>query len=200
MSNFSKMMISNIVKNTDTRLGTVVPGEQIPGIDSLKEWIKWLSYRPSFEQEKITSISLKTVTDLTVDDLETLLQYKKEEKMTLLFKKYKSNECTADEFMEVYNYMSNSITNLMLRKLTRSELEAANMELSKFNDFDTEKLDEKVKTAKKGEDYNALSMIDYYVVHMLAIKKVRIKSKGYQKSLTAALRRNNAMHYKNLLK
>lgn len=200
MSNFSKMMISNIVKNTGTRLGTVVPGEQIPGIDSLKEWIKWLSYKPSFEQEKITSISLKTVTDLTVDDLETLLQYKKEEKMTLLFKKYKSNECTADEFMEVYNYMSNSITDLMLRKLTRSELEAANMELSKFNDFDTEKLDEKVKTAKNEEDYNALSMIDSYVVHMLAIKKVRIKSKGYQKALTAELRRNNAMHYKNLLK
>lgn len=96
--------------------------------------------------------------------------------------------------------MSNSITDLMLRKLTRSELEAANMELSKFNDFDTEKLDEKVKTAKNEEDYNALSMIDSYVVHMLAIKKVRIKSKGYQKSLTAELRRNNAMHYKYLLK
>lgn len=200
MSDFSKMMIGNIVKNTGTRLGAVIPGEQIPGIDSLNEWIKWLSYKPSFEQEKITSISLKTVTDLTIDDLETLLQYKKEEKMTLLFKKYKSNECTADEFMEVYNYMSNSITDLMLRKLTRSELEAANMELSKFNDFDTEKLDEKVKTAKNEEDYNALSMIDSYVVHMLAIKKVRIKSKGYQKSLTAELRRNNAMHYKNLLK
>lgn len=200
MSDFSKMMIGNIVKNTGTRLGAVIPGEQIPGIDSLNEWIKWLSYKPSFEQEKITYISLKTVTDLTVDDLETLLQYKKEEKMTLLFKKYKSNECTADEFMEVYNYMSNSITDLMLRKLTRSELEAANMELSKFNDFDTEKLDEKVKTTKNEEDYNALSMIDSYVVHMLAIKKVRIKSKGYQKSLTAELRRNNAMHYKNLLK
>ena len=200
MSDFSKMMIGNIVKNTGTRLGIVIPGEQIPGIDSLNEWIKWLSYKPAFEQEKITSISLKTVTDLTIDDLEILLQYKKEEKMVLLFKKYKSNECTADEFMEVYNYMSNSITDLMLRKLTRSELEAANMELSKFNDFDTEKLDEKVKTAKNEEDYNALSMIDSYVVHMLAIKKVRIKSKGYQKALTAELRRNNAMHYKNLLK
>ena len=192
MSDFSKIMIGNIVKNTGTRLCIVIPGEQIPGIDSLNEWIKWLSYKTSFEQEKITSISLKTVTDLIIDDLETLLQYKKEEKMTLLFKKYKSNECTVDEFMEVYNYMSNSITDLMLRKLTRSELEAANMELSKFNDFDTEKLDEKVKTAKNEEDYNALSM--------LAIKKVRIKSKGYQKALTAELRRNNAMHYKNLLK
>ncbi len=200
MSDFSKIMIGNIVKNTGTRLGIVIPGEQIPGIDSLNEWIKWLSYKPAFEQEKITSISLKTVTDLTIDDLEILLQYKKEEKMVLLFKKYKSNECTADEFMKVYNYMSNSITNLMLRKLTSSELEVANMELSKFNDFDTEKLDEKVKTAKNEEDYNALSMIDSYVVHMLAIKKVRIKSKGYQKALTAELRRNNAMHYKNLLK
>lgn len=200
MSDFSKMMIGNIVKNTGTRLGIVIPGEQIPGIDSLNEWIKWLSYKPSFEQEKITSISLKTVTDLTIDDLETLLQYKKEEKMTLLFKKYKSNECTADEFMEVYNYMSNSITDLMLRKLTSSELEVANMELSKFNDFDTEKLDEKIKTTKNEEDYNALSMIDSYVVHMLAIKKVKIKFKGYQKALTAELKRNNAMHYKNLLK
>lgn len=94
MSDFSKMMIGNIVKNTGTRLGAVIPGEQISGIDSLNEWIKWLPYKPSFEQEKITSISLKTVTDLTIDDLETLLQYKKEEKMTLLFKKYKSNECT----------------------------------------------------------------------------------------------------------
>lgn len=200
MSDFSKMMIGNIVKNTGTRLGIVIPGEQIPGIDSLNEWIKWLSYKPSFEQEKITSISLKTVTDLTIDDLETLLQYKKEEKMTLLFKKYKSNECTADEFMEVYNYMSNSITDLMLRKLTSSELEVANMELSKFNDFDTEKLDEKIKTTKNEEDYNALSMIDSYVVHMLAIKKVKIRFKGYQKALTAELKRNNAMHYKNLLK
>ncbi len=200
MSNFSKMMISNIVKNTDTRLGTVVPGEQIPGIDSLNEWIKWLSYRPSFEQEKIASISLKAVTDLTVDDLEILLQYKKEEKMVLLFKKYKNRECTTNEFMEVYNYMSNSITDLMLRKLTNSELETANMELSKFNDLDIEKLAEKVKTAKKEEDYNALSMTNSYVVHMLAIKKVRIESKGYQKTLTAELRRNNAMHYKNLLK
>ena len=35
---------------------------------------------------------------------------------------------------------------------------------------------------------------------MLAIKKVKIKSKGYQKALTAELKRNNAMHYKNLLK
>lgn len=156
-----------------------------------------MSYKPSFEQEKITSISLKTVTDLTIADLETLLQYKKEEKMTLLFKKYK---CTADEFMEVYNYMSNSITDLMFRKLTSSELEVANMELSKFNDFDTEKVDEKIKTTKNEEDYNALSMMDSYVVHILAIKKVKIKSKGYQKALTAELKRNNAMHYKNLLK
>ena len=200
MSNFSKMMISNIVKNTDARLGTIVPGEQIPGIDSLNEWIKWLSYRPSFEQEKIASISLKAVTDLTIDDLEILLQYKKEEKMVLLFKKYKNKECTTDEFMEVYNYMSNSITDLMLRKLTNSELETANIELSKFNDFDTKKLAEKVKTAKKEEDYNALSMTDSYVVHMLAVKKVRIESKGYQKAITAELKRNNAMHYKNLLK
>ncbi len=35
MSDFSKMMIDNIVKNTGTRLGAVIPGEQILGIDSL---------------------------------------------------------------------------------------------------------------------------------------------------------------------
>ena len=55
----------------------------------IKEWIKWLSYN-STENEKY---------------------------ILVLINKYVNQNCTKEEFYKVYDYMSNSIENIMLKMI-----------------------------------------------------------------------------------
>ena len=74
--------------------------------------------------------------------------------MEELFLKYKNGKCNPDEYMEVYDYMGNSIKNVMLRKLTREELNYANEEIKRLNTLSKTEILTKLKNESFEETYN----------------------------------------------
>ena len=86
----------------------------------IKEWIKWLSYN-STEDDK---------------------------RMLILITKYVNQNCTKEEFYKVYDYMSKSIENIMLKKLTSDELKVANDEVKISEKLSDKELRELINTER----------------------------------------------------
>lgn len=105
----------------------------------IKEWIKWLSYN-STEDDK---------------------------RMLILITKYVNQNCTKEEFYKVYDYMSKSIENIMLKKLTSDELKVANDEVKILEKLSDKELRELINTERQDDIYNNLSMIDAYILHQI---------------------------------
>ena len=105
----------------------------------IKEWIKWLSYN-STDGDK---------------------------RMLILITKYVNQNCTKEEFYKVYDYMSNSIENIMLKKLTSDELKVANDEVKILEKLSDKELRELINTERQDDIYNNLSMIDAYTLHQI---------------------------------
>ena len=70
--------------------------------------------------------------------------------------------------MEVYDYMGNSIKNVMLRKLTKEELNYANEEIKRLNTLSKTEILTKLKNESSEETYNNLSMVDTYILHVVS--------------------------------
>lgn len=70
--------------------------------------------------------------------------------------------------MEVYDYMGNSIKNIMLRKLTKEELNYANEEIKRLNTLSKTEILTKLKNESSEETYNNLSMVDTYILHVVS--------------------------------
>ena len=100
--------------------------------------------------------------------LKELTSYQEERRMQELFLKYKNGKCNPDEYMEVYDYMGNSIKNVMLRKLTREELNYANEEIKRLNTLSKTEILTKLKNESSEETYNNLSMVDTYILHVVS--------------------------------
>lgn len=105
----------------------------------IKEWIKWLSYN-STENEKY---------------------------ILVLINKYVNQNCTKEEFYKVYDYMSNSIENIMLKKLNSDELKEANDKVKRLEQLSDKELRGLIDTEIQDDIYYNLSMIDAYILHKL---------------------------------
>ena len=105
----------------------------------IKEWIKWLSYNSSNEEKR----------------------------MLILIEKYTNQDCTKEEFYEVYNYMNNSIEDVILKKLTSNEIKEVDDKVLILKDLSDKELYEKIEIEKNDNIYNNLSMIDAYVLHKI---------------------------------
>ena len=99
----------------------------------IKEWVKWLSYN-SKEDEK---------------------------RMLILIDKYVNQNCTKEEYYEVYNYMSNSIEDIMLKKLTSDELKVANDKVKILEKLSDKELCELINTERQDDIYNNLSSVRF---------------------------------------
>ena len=105
----------------------------------IKEWIKWLSYN-STEDDK---------------------------RMLILITKYVNQNCTKEEFYKVYDYMSNSIENIMLKKLNSDELKEANDKVKRLEQLSDKELRGLIDIEIQDDIYYNLSMIDAYILHKL---------------------------------
>ena len=133
------------------------------------EWTKWLSYVPDFLKEKIEIISNKQASEITEAEYNLLNKFKEDQKMARLFKIYGTKEITEDEYITVYKYMkTKNIESLMTSKLTKDELMKAKEQIKYYVGIPAEELSEKVKSEQKQENYDKLSMIDSYVLHMIS--------------------------------
>ena len=135
------------------------------------EWIKWLSYEPKHEIDKINSIYAKKTEELTIEELHTLITYKERKEMIDLIKKYQAATCNEEEYLKVFNFINKPITDVMFEKLTKKELNEAKTKTISVDSLSKEQL----KNMK--ENYNDLNMVDAYILH-IALDYAFVKNLG----------------------
>lgn len=195
MSSFNRVMAREMSKLNG---GKLIRGNIMRNVNPLIEWIKWLSYNPVHEQEKINYIYSKRVEDLSIDELKEIIKYKERNRMAQLFVKYNNGECSEEEFMEVYDYMDNSITDLMMDKLSSEELSYAKDEILRLGSISQNEVMAKIKEEQKEEVYMNLSMVDSYILHIISNINYRKSLSNLNMKIQAQLERNDAMRQKSL--
>lgn len=134
-------------------------------IDVLDEWIKWLSYVN--DDEKYLSENNKSLKEMSLEELKKYQDIQSQLLMCELFKKYSKKQCSKEEHDIVYNYMNNSIIDLMNTKINdqeREEIEKILKHLKKQSIVDVEGFIE-----LKLKNYKELSKVDAYVLHFISI-------------------------------
>lgn len=135
-------------------------------IDVLDEWIKWLSYVDE-DDEKYLSENNKSLKEMSLEELKKYQDIQSQLLMCELFKKYSKKQCSKEEHDIVYNYMNNSIIDLMNTKINdqeREEIEKILKHLKKQSIADVEEFIE-----LKLKNYKELSKVDAYVLHFISI-------------------------------
>ena len=166
MSNISKIMAKELNKSGSQV--KFIYGNVFGNIPPIIEWIKWLSYEPEFEKNRIEHLNSKGSNNLSYEELNELDHYMKRKRMAQLFKKYDCEECSKKEYMEVYSYMSNeSIITLMLDKLTIQEIKYANEEITRLRELSNEDLSQKIRIESQKDNYLNLSMVNAYILHII---------------------------------
>ena len=80
MSNLKRIMVKEMAKiSSSTAIN--IRGNVLGNINPLIEWIRWLSYVPSFMKERIDYIYSKNIRDLSVAELKELTSYQEERRM-----------------------------------------------------------------------------------------------------------------------
>ena len=177
----------------------VIHGEIMGNVDPYIEWIKWLSYVPTFQQLRIKELNSKKIEDVSLEELDEIRNYKKQKRMSKLFRIYGSSDISKEEYMEVYNYMVNqSIDELMLSKLTSEELKYAREQIKYYSQISKEELRKKAKTEQKEDNYKKLSMVDSYILHMISKIDFSRSLVELDKSIEVQLHSNDVMRQKSL--
>lgn len=195
MSSFNKVMAREMSKSSG---GKLIRGNVMRSVNPLIEWIKWLSYNPVHEQDKINYIYSKRVEDLSIDELKEILKYKERNRMSQLFIKYNKGECSEEEYMEVYHYMGKSITDLMMDKLNSEELTYAKKEILGLSAVPQNEVRRKIEAEQKEEIYMSLSMVDSYILHIISDINYRKSLPNLDRKIQAQLERNDVMRQKSL--
>lgn len=178
---------------------SIVPRYDGGNVSPYLEWKKWLSYVPEFERKRIEYFDSKKISELSYDELEEASRYRKNQIFAELFQVYGTSECSEEIYMMVYNYMSNeSILELMLSKLTPEELYHAKEEIEKLSNLSKEELNAKVKREQRIEEYNRLSMVDSYILHLLFDINCARNISSANKQFVAELERNTAIRQRTL--
>lgn len=163
------------------------------------EWLKWLSYEPKFEQERIEYLNSKKVGELSFEEIQEASTYKKNQHFAKLFKIYGTKECSCECYMKVYDYMcTESIEKLMLSKLSSDELQYARGEILRLSEIPCEQLNAKVKEEQKKENYENLSMVDSYILHEISNVNYARNLSSLNREIKSQLEENDRMRRKSL--
>ena len=101
--------------------------------------------------------------------------------------------------MLVYDFMSNeSIEKLMISKLTNEELEYAKKEINRLNEIPEKELSIKVNEGKNLEAYEKLSMVDSYILHVIANIDFVRNTKKLNEKINYQIEENNTMRQRSL--
>lgn len=136
-------------------------------INPIDEWIKWLEYDPEFKKERIKNLEQKGHGNLSIDEFQYLFEYYQEKVMLNLFKKYKENSAREDDCVQIYKYMQKNILNVCNKKLSIEEKEEALNKISKYEAMETNELKNIIHNKFHKKEYNDLSMVDSYVLHVI---------------------------------
>lgn len=195
MENYNRMMAKMMAD-----LGSkVITGNVFGNVSPDIEWIKWLNYEPEFEIDRINYLENEKVSDLSIKDLEEIIRYRRNREFAKLFKQYGTGEISKEDYMRVYDFMSNeSIDDLMLSKLTSEELRYAKQEITKLSNISKEELSKKVHEEQKEEVYKKLSMVDSYILHQVSNINYARSLNELNRKIDAQLKANEEMRFKSL--
>ena len=144
-------------------------GKIVPHTDSFNlymEWVKWLDYVPTFEQEKIDKLLKKK--NKTSEEYREVGNYYYYKKMAELFKEYGTKNMDMEDYEEVLMFMKqNSIEEYMNKKLSKEEIELAKEKIDNYKKIPDEDLLKKVCNEKREKIYMNLSIEDAYILHYL---------------------------------
>lgn len=144
----------------------IIPGGN-GGVSPDIEWLKWLSYEPEFEKQRIRYLNSKKSSELSYEELEEKIKYNKNRELAKLFKSYGTAQCLEDDYMKVYDCMFNeSIEKLMLSKLTKEEIRYAKKEITRLSKMEKKQLSAKIDEETK--KYEQLPMVDSYILHVVS--------------------------------
>ncbi len=141
------------------------PGMFISGkLNPVDEWIKWLSFEPDFEKEKMNEYSSKGIYNLEENELKFINEYNTRKRILPVLKKYNNNESSMEESKEAFNFLTeHSLIKLMLDKLTMDELKEAREKIRKYSSMTYEEegklIDEEIL------EYDSLSMVDSFAIN-----------------------------------
>ncbi len=144
------------------------------------QYLKWLKYTSKEEQEKINIILNKKSSELTNEEISQLKLYKHLQDIIPIFERYFSDECKKSDLLLVFDFIQNNLLyDLMIAKLTKNELQMAQIKIDQLKclpDFELSKL---IKEKMTFEAYMELSMIDAFCINRLSsILKVREDEKS----------------------
>lgn len=177
----------------------VVPKFCAGQIDPYIEWVKWLSYESSYEKQIMDLVSIKTVLEISNEELDEISRIKRNKMFAELFKKYGTDECSKEESIMVYNYMcTESIESLMMSKLSSNELSEAKEKIIYFSKLSSEELHKKVHEEQKEDIYEKLSMVDAYVLHIISNISFARSMERLNNEINAQIKSNNAMYQRTL--
>lgn len=189
-------VMANMIAGSDIK---IIHGEVIGNVDPYIEWIKWLSYVPEFQKARIQELNSKRVEEMTLEELDELRAYKSQIRVLGLFKIYGTNKISKDEYMEVYDFMVNqSIDELMLSKLSFEELRYAKDQIQYFSQIPSEELRKKVNEEQKADNYENLSMVDSYILHIISRVNFARSMSKLNREIETQLRENDAMRKRSL--
>ena len=167
-------------------------GKTIVNVSPDVEWLKWLSYEPEFEKNRIEYFDSKKVSELSLEELAEASRYIKNRVFAELFKIYGASECSKEDYMKVYEYMCNeSIEELMISKLTPEELQYAKQEITRLSKIPSDQLSCIIK--EEQEKYEQLSMVDSYILHIISGIDYARGLSSLDKELNSQLEQNAVM-------
>ena len=140
---------------------------------TLDEWIRFLSYVSPDDESFLNKLNVKSLEQLTTDEIKKYLKIKEQKTMADLFIKYKNKECTRKEHDSVYKYMKNSLEDFMKSKLTESELNELCKTLAVFREKEILELEDYIKD--KMSNYNSLTLVDAYILY--EVREIRYNKK-----------------------
>lgn len=179
--------------------GKVIHGNVFGNVSPDIEWLKWLSYEPEFQRIRIQDLDGKKISEVSYEELEEISKYRRNRIFARLFKIYGTATCSEEEYMMVYDYMCNeSIEELMLSKLTPEELQYAREEITRLSRIPREELRKKVEEEQKEENYNQLSMVDSYILHMVSNTDCTRSMNELCKKIGSQIEKNEVMRHKSL--
>lgn len=162
------------------------------------EWIKWLTYSLLQRKEQVSELKQKDIDFLSAKELEFLLNYAQDEKILASLNHVRNSVASADEAMEVYDFLkTNSIVRFMERTLSKEDLELAKEWLHAIEAMDTEAKTEYLKEKLSPGQYEQLSMVDAYVVHIALYHDMVESEKRCDREIRTRVKENNDMAFRS---
>ena len=195
MKNDSHRQMALMMAGTKAK---AIYGNTLGTINPYLEWLKWLSYTPEFEKNRMEELKNKPINMLSVSELDELINLLSQERIGKLFSLYGTIQISKDDYMEVYDYMcEKSIDKLMLSKLSKEELKYATKAIKKYEKLPYDKLSAKINRETKENVYESLSMVDSYILHAISIFSIQKSISDMDGKLASRVEENNAISQKS---